>query len=97
MRVLSYFLKKSREDNTIRSRTGTLDAPKLKKMPNFGWPLCDYLALKYVNKRVYVWKGNFKNKIGVVSSISGDFARLSFEGAAAGRGVQTLRRELLIR
>ncbi len=97
MEVSSFFLQKESEDNTVRSRTGILDAPRPEKKPNFGWPLCDHLALKYVNKYVYVWKGNFKNKVGMVSSISGDFARLSFAGMAAGMGVQTLRREFLIR
>ncbi len=97
MRVWSYFLEKSRVDNAIQSRVSILDVPKDEKKPNFDWLLCDYLALKYIKKHVFVWKGHFKNKIGTVSSISGNFARLSFEGATAGRGVQTLRRELLIR
>ncbi len=57
----------------------------------------DYYAMKYINKLVYVWKGQFKRKVGRVNSIDGQFARLTFTGTVEGRGVQTVKREYLIR
>ncbi len=57
----------------------------------------DMLALKYVGKLVYVWKGQMKGKVGMVQSMAGDWARLSFASGIAGEGVQTLDRDHLVR
>ncbi len=57
----------------------------------------DRLALKYVGRSVYVWKGKMKGKVGMVQSMSGDWARISFASAMQGGSVRTLNREHLIR
>ncbi len=52
----------------------------------------DVLALKYINKMVYVWRGERKGKVGMVQSISGEWARLSFESGIAGGSVRTIEK-----
>ncbi len=88
------FVEKIEDDSMIQPRTGTLDAPIRQDMTA---GVADYFASKYIGKMVYVWKGHFKNKVGRVMCIGGPYARLSFTGAFAGNGIQTVKRELLIR
>lgn len=57
----------------------------------------DHLAIKYEGKKVYVWRGERKGKVGRVISMSGPYARVSLSGTTEGAGIYAIKREYLIR
>lgn len=57
----------------------------------------DKIAYRYTGKLVYVWKGDKKGRVGRVFSIGGTHAQVAFSGMTGGTGVQTIKREYLMR
>ncbi|KLO04909.1 hypothetical protein SCHPADRAFT_896685 [Schizopora paradoxa] len=57
----------------------------------------DHHILEFVGRKVYVWKGKFKGKIGEVKAISGLSAKVTLNSSLAlGGSSQVIRREYLV-
>lgn len=57
----------------------------------------DKLAIKYTGKRIYVWKGPKKGRVGIVRSINGLYAQVDFDSSSfVGGSSQLLKREDLV-
>src|SRR6185369_11927709 len=97
MLVPIVFVEPCSERSIAPAQVGTLEAPKQDKIMFLSSIEHDHLALKYIGRRVYIWKGPLKGKVGRVLSIGGTKAQLSFTGMAPGCAIHTLKRDSLMR